>query len=147
VDWPGPLGSLLPGHALAAVEAMLDDERARPPAVARLAHGDYDATAIFCQGGHYTGVIDFGEIRGAEPVFDLGHFQLHDQERVSHRLLPALLDGYAQVEQPQDPRSIRRSAVLLGLRQLCRWLARGYGFDHPAVMRRAARLSKLVGHS
>src|SRR3989442_923063 len=37
-DWPGPLGSLLSGDVLATVEAMLDSERARPPAEARLAH-------------------------------------------------------------------------------------------------------------
>lgn len=144
-DWPGPLELLLPGNVLPVVEAMLNDERARPPAAARLAHGDYDTTAIFCAGGRYTGVIDFGEIRGAEPAFDLGHFHLHDQERVPYRLLPALLDGYGQVERLPDTRSISRSAVLLGLRQLCRWLARGHGLDHPAVVQRAARLRELVG--
>jgi hypothetical protein len=36
--------------------------------------------AIFCATGHYTGLIDFGEIGGAEPLFDLGHFHLHNQE-------------------------------------------------------------------
>ncbi len=59
-------------------------------------------------------------------------------------LLPALLDGYGRVTPPPDERSIRRSAVLLGLRQLCRWLTRGYGLDHPAVVQRTARLRELV---
>jgi Ser/Thr protein kinase RdoA (MazF antagonist) len=142
-DWPGPLGELLPGRVLAAVETMLDEERARPPAAARLAHGDFDATAIFCAAGRYTGVIDFGEIRGAEPAFDVGHFHLHDQEHVPSRLLPALLDGYARNGPPPDEAAVRRSAVLLGLRQLCRWLARGYRLDHPAVVRRAERIRTL----
>jgi aminoglycoside phosphotransferase (APT) family kinase protein len=142
--WPGPLGSLLSGRVVAAVEAMLDAERRSSPAVGRLAHGDFDTTAIFCSGGRYTGIIDFGEIRGAEPAFDLGHFHLHDRERGPERLLPALLDGYSRVTTPPDEGSIRRSAVLLGLRQLCRWLTRGYGLDHPAVVQRAARLRDLV---
>jgi aminoglycoside phosphotransferase (APT) family kinase protein len=142
--WPGPLGSLLSGGVLSEVEAMLDAERARSPAAGRLAHGDFDTTAIFCAGGRYTGLIDFGEIRGAEPAFDLGHFHLHDRGRVPVPLLPALLDGYGRVTPPPDEPSIRRSAVLLGLRQVCRWLTRGYGLDHPAVVQRAARLRELV---
>jgi aminoglycoside phosphotransferase (APT) family kinase protein len=80
--WPGPLESLLSSGALATVEAMLDVERGRSPAPGRLAHGDFDTTAIFCAGGRYTGLIDFGEIRGAEPEFDLGHFYLHDRKWV-----------------------------------------------------------------
>ena len=143
-DWPGPLGSLLPGDVLAAVEAMLDSERARPPAEARLAHGDFDTTAIFCAKGRYTGMIDFGEIRGTEPAFDLGHFHLHDQEQVPDRLLPALLDGYGRVAELPDERSIRRSAVLLGLRQLCHWLTRAYGLDHSVVVQRAARIRDVL---
>jgi Ser/Thr protein kinase RdoA (MazF antagonist) len=143
-DWPGPLESIFSAGVLTAVEAMLGDERARPPAAARLAHGDFDATAIFCAGGRYTGVIDFGEIRGAEAAYDLGHFHLHDRERVPIRLLPALLDGYGRVSPPPDEHAIRRSAVLLGLRQLCRWLARGYAPDRPMVRQRVARLRELV---
>jgi aminoglycoside phosphotransferase (APT) family kinase protein len=145
-DWPGPLGSLFPGDVLTEVEAMLDSERARPPAEARLAHGDFDTTAIFCAEARYTGVIDFGEIRGTEPAFDLGHFRLHDREQVPDRLLPALLHGYGRVAEPPDERSIRRSAVLLGLRQLCRWLTRGYGLDHSAVVERAARIREVLEH-
>lgn len=144
-NWPGPLGSVLSGAVLEAVEAMIERERARPPAHGLLAHGDFDTTAIFCAGGRYTGLIDFGEIRGAEPAYDLGHFHLHDEELVATRLLPALLDGYRRTETATpDQEAIRRSAVLLGLRQLCRWLGRGHGLDHPAAVRRAARIAVLV---
>ncbi|HEY7200645.1 MAG TPA: aminoglycoside phosphotransferase family protein [Candidatus Dormibacteraeota bacterium] len=147
-DWPGPLDSLFSSPVLDAIEAMLDHERARPPAMGRLAHGDLDTTAIFCSGGRYSGLIDFGEIRGAEPMFDLGHFELHDRERAPGGLLPALLRGYRRVTAlpPDHRRSIRRSAVLLGLRQLCRWLGppRGHRLDHPAVARRAARIRQLT---
>ena len=144
MDWPGALASLLSGSVLTAVEEVLDEERAHPPAAARLAHGDFDTTAIFCSDGRYTGIIDFGEIRGAEPAFDLGHFHLHDEERMPARLLPALLAGHGRVALPPDEPSIRRSAVLSGLRQLCRWLDRGWGPGHPAVLSRAARIAELA---
>jgi aminoglycoside phosphotransferase (APT) family kinase protein len=143
--WPGPLASLLSGRVLTVVEELLDEERVHPPASARLAHGDFDTTAIFCSDGRYTGIIDLGEIRGAEPAFDLAHFHLHDEERVPARLLPALLAGYRRVAVPPDEPSIRRSAVLSGLRQLCRWLDRGWGLDHPVVVRRAARVGEVIG--
>jgi Ser/Thr protein kinase RdoA (MazF antagonist) len=146
--WPGPLASLFPTSVLDAIEGMLEHERLRPPAGAWLAHGDFDVTAIFWAGGRYTGLIDFGEIRGAEPMFDLGHFHLHDRETVPVRLLPALLDGYRRVQPLPSghDQSMRRSAVLLGLRQLCRWLGptRGYRLDHPAVVHRATRISHLA---
>jgi hypothetical protein len=45
---------------------------------AYLAHGDFDLTHIFQRNGHYTGIIDFGEIMGSSPFYDLGHFKLHD---------------------------------------------------------------------
>ena len=51
-------------------------------AVAWLAHGDFDATHIFQQDGCFTGLIDFGEVRGAESWYDLAHFALHDGERL-----------------------------------------------------------------
>src|SRR5262249_44147250 len=43
-----------------------------------LAHGDFDATHIYQEHGCYTGIIDFGEIRGSNPFYDLGHFQMYD---------------------------------------------------------------------
>jgi len=146
--WPGALASLLSASVLDVIGDVLERERARPPAHAHLAHGDLDVTAIFAAGGRYTGLIDFGEIRGAEPAFDLGHFLLHDGETLPTPLLPALLEGWRRVEAlpAGHEAAIRRSAILLGLRQLCRWLGppRGYALDHPAVARRAARLEHLV---
>ncbi len=41
--------------------AWLDVEKAW------LAHGDFDATHIYQEHGRYTGIIDFGEIRGGDP--------------------------------------------------------------------------------
>jgi aminoglycoside phosphotransferase (APT) family kinase protein len=59
---------------------------------AHLAHGDFDATHIYHDQGRYTGVIDFGEIRGADPFYDLGHFFME-----SRALLPPVLAGYGEI--------------------------------------------------
>lgn len=89
---------------------------------ARLAHGDFDATHIFELNGRYSGIIDFGEIRGAEPTYDLGHFHLHDGETISRRLLPDLLDGYREVATltAEDERRLYLSSLLIGVRFLAR---------------------------
>lgn len=41
-----------------------------------LAHGDFDTTHIYQDNGRYTGIIDFGEIRGADRWYDLGYFHM-----------------------------------------------------------------------
>jgi aminoglycoside phosphotransferase (APT) family kinase protein len=66
--------------------ALLDDERAY------LAHGDFDVTHLYHRHGHFTGIIDFGEIRGASRLYDIGHFAIEH-----NALLPWLLEGYRQV--------------------------------------------------
>jgi aminoglycoside phosphotransferase (APT) family kinase protein len=74
--WPGPLGALFSVAELELLGALVDSERRRNLAGATLSHGDFDTTAIFQHDGGYSGLIDFGEIRGTEPLFDLGHFHL-----------------------------------------------------------------------
>ena len=102
---------------------------------AYLAHGDFDGTHIYHQDEHYTGMIDFGEIRGANQLYDLGHFQIADAE-----LLPDLLEGYADgVALPADHmRRIRLSGLMTALRRLGRDVARArpvYAPDLPGVRR------------
>ena len=104
-------GSVLSGaeaesirEAVARHDALLDVPHAR------LAHGDFDATHIYQQDGRYTGVIDFGEIRGANPLYDLGHLSVHNRERLPYDLLPPLLEGYAEVS-PLPPEYERRIAL------------------------------------
>ncbi|HVC83345.1 MAG TPA: aminoglycoside phosphotransferase family protein [Chloroflexota bacterium] len=92
-----------------------------------LAHGDFDLTHIYQCGGRYTGIIDFGEIRGTAPLYDLGHFNLHDGETVSGRLLPALLDGYREAARlPADcDQRIRFTSLMIGIEALVRSLRHG----------------------
>ena len=59
-----------------------------------LAHGDFDVTPIYQQDGRYTGIIDFGEIRGTDRWYDLGHFRMHDGETLPSLVLDWLLEGY-----------------------------------------------------
>jgi len=61
-----------------------------------LVHGDFDTTHIFHASGRFTGFIDFGEIRGSNPLFDLGTFAYNDRspdrEAYCH-----LIEGYREV--------------------------------------------------
>jgi Ser/Thr protein kinase RdoA (MazF antagonist) len=118
------------------------------PAGATLAHGDFDTTAIFQRDGDYSGLIDFGEIRGTEPLFDLAHFHLWEHQRTPAPLWDALLAGYGEVAAlPAGyEERVGRSATLLGLRQLARWLGppRNLGLGHPMVTGRVARLRQLL---
>ncbi len=87
-----------------------------------LAHGDFEATHIYQQDGRYSGIIDFGEIRGADRHYDLGHFLLHDGQALPRRVLLLLLAGYAGVAPlPADhERRIRCAALLIGIGRLAR---------------------------
>ncbi|HLI51630.1 MAG TPA: aminoglycoside phosphotransferase family protein [Thermomicrobiaceae bacterium] len=96
------------------------------PNPAVLAHGDFDASHIFQDGGHFSGVIDFGEIRGTDPWYDLGHFRLHDGEQLPQGLFPWLLAGYRLVrpEQSRDEERIIFASLLIATRSLARAIAR-----------------------
>jgi aminoglycoside phosphotransferase (APT) family kinase protein len=89
-----------------------------------LAHGDFDATHIYQENGRYTGIIDFGEMRGGTRWYDLGHFRMHDGEILPTRLLPWLLDGYRDVTPLIDERRIAFTSLLIAVRALARLLAR-----------------------
>jgi aminoglycoside phosphotransferase (APT) family kinase protein len=82
-----------------------------------LAHGDFDVTHIFYHEGVYSGIIDFGEIRGAHQLYDLGHFAVENSD-----LLPHLLAGYTAVT-PLDheaQRHIYLTGLLIAARRIGR---------------------------
>lgn len=103
-----------------AHEDWLDGDRAY------LAHGDFDASHIYADAGEYTGIIDFGEIRGAPRLYDLAHHHMHDGERLPYATTPWLIEGYRQVTPlPDDYRPrIRYLSLLIALRALARGVAR-----------------------
>jgi aminoglycoside phosphotransferase (APT) family kinase protein len=97
-----------------------------------LAHGDFDLSHIFQLKGRYTGIIDFGEIRGADRLYDLGHFSVHDGEKATRPLLPSLIAGYAEkADLPPDYlQHANFMSVLIGMRALARSLQRSAPNDY-----------------
>lgn len=89
-----------------------------------LAHGDFDPTHIYGQDGRYTGIIDFGEMRGADRAYDLGHFALRAWEVDRSSDLGALLAGYTAIAPVPDDmmRRIILAALLIGVHALARRL-------------------------
>jgi Ser/Thr protein kinase RdoA (MazF antagonist) len=146
--WPGPLSSAFSARALDQIEAMLDRERNRGVTTAHLAHGDVRLAHIFTQRASYTGLIDLGEIRGSDPYFDLGYFHLNVPDELYPDLLTALVAGYQEVQPlPADHLdTIRQSAVVHGLPELCHWLApdRRVPLAHPVVATRISRIDQLL---
>ncbi|MFL5694355.1 MAG: phosphotransferase family protein [Ktedonobacteraceae bacterium] len=90
----------------------------------QLAHGDFDTTHVYQEHGRYTGIIDFGELRGANQYYDLGHFHMSDGEMLPHRILPGLLRGYREAASlPSDyEQHIYFTSVLINVRALARSL-------------------------
>lgn len=89
-----------------------------------LAHGDFDTTQIYQDGGRYTGIIDFGEIRGTDRWYDLGHFHVRDGGLLQQQLEPALVQGYEEVVAlpPDYEPHIRFTSLLINVRALARSL-------------------------
>jgi len=61
-----------------------------------LVHGDFDTSHIFHLGGRYTGLIDLGEIRGNNCLFDLATSAIFDSspDRIAYSYL---LEGYREM--------------------------------------------------
>jgi len=74
----------------------------------------------------WTKGILVGEIRGADRLYDLGHFLLHDGERITQQLFPHLLAGYQELIPllPDHKKRIRRIAIMIGVSGLGRLMQR-----------------------
>ncbi len=96
------------------------------PAV--LAHGDFDLTHIYYHHDTYTGVIDFGEIRGAHQVYDLAHFAIENG-----LLLPYLLQGYAEIMPLSGDvmQHIQLTGLLIAARRIGQRVLQGREPHHP----------------
>ncbi len=84
-----------------------------------LVHGDYDISHIFYSAGKYSGLIDFGEIRGNNRLFDLATFSLNDSslKRIAYSYL---IEGYRSIARltGDDLYSIEYMALYIVLRFL-----------------------------
>jgi aminoglycoside phosphotransferase (APT) family kinase protein len=87
-----------------------------------LAHGDFDFTHIFYDESGYAGIIDFGEIRGAHRVYDLGHFAI-----AGGGALRWLIEGYEEVAplDQQAENDIRLTGCIIAARRIGRALMQG----------------------
>ncbi|MCA1667294.1 MAG: aminoglycoside phosphotransferase family protein [Thermomicrobia bacterium] len=116
---------LLDADEIATIRTILDRHDCWLDADnAWLAHGDFDVTHIYHENGRYTGIIDFGEMRGTPRWYDLGHFQMHDGETLPTLVLPWLLEGYRAVTPLPDDyeRRISFTSLLIAIRALARLL-------------------------
>lgn len=88
----------------------------------RLAHGDFDSSHIYVDEVGYTGIIDFGEIRGADPLYDLGHFAVIAGASLPGSGLDPLLEGYSVVTplSAEDRQRMWFWSALIGVRFLAR---------------------------
>lgn len=140
---------LLDGRAAAQIRRLVERPGALDDGPAALAHGDFDVTHIFQVDGRYSGIIDFGEIRGADRWYDLGHFLMHDAEVVPGSLLPWLLEGYGSVTGlPADANErIAWASVLIGVRAWARSLGKSVDRAARHVARRTVprELRRLRG--
>lgn len=96
--------------------------------VSYLVHGDFDFSHIFHHDGHYTGMIDLGEIMGNHPLYDLGHFKIHDGQVCPLLGFESLLKGYQEVQplNTDDLYDIELLALLVGVRRLGMIYGRNY---------------------
>jgi aminoglycoside phosphotransferase (APT) family kinase protein len=117
------LGEFLTADDMRAIRSIVARHDAwLDVAESRLVHGDFDVSHIYHQNGRYTGIIDFGEIRGADRLYDLGHYALHDGETLPGLTVEPLLAGYREVAPvtAEDEARIQFWSLLIGVRTLSR---------------------------
>ncbi|MDP5275444.1 aminoglycoside phosphotransferase family protein [Chengkuizengella axinellae] len=85
---------------------------------AHLTHGDFDFAHIYQDKGKYTGIIDFGEIMGGSPLYDLGHFKIHDGDDPTK--FKNLKEGYKEIVNLsyEEELEIELWALFVGIRRL-----------------------------
>ena len=93
----------------------------------QLAHGDLDITHVYFNDGQYTGIIDFGEIRGMPAIYDLAHYKLHEMEQLPYPTLPWLIDGWTGITPLPD--DYQQQISIWSLLNAARTLARARSRD------------------
>lgn len=86
-----------------------------------LAHGDFDTTHVFGLAGEYSGIIDFGEIRGTDYTFDFATLQLHTDKETRAVAYPYVEKGYGEMRPfPDDhERRLYLACVMSATHRLC----------------------------
>lgn len=86
-----------------------------PNGLGYLAHGDFSSQHIFADNGEYSGIIDFGDAKVANDVYDLAYFKLQNRDSFNY-----LTEGYKQQTDIGEDCLFRVSltALLIGVRVL-----------------------------
>jgi aminoglycoside phosphotransferase (APT) family kinase protein len=71
------------------------------PAVPKLCHGDINSGNVLVSGGHLTALIDWFDLCGCDPAFDVAIFHFWESDE---QILSALLEAYT----PEEPILFRR---------------------------------------
>ncbi|GAA5035830.1 aminoglycoside phosphotransferase family protein [Actinopolymorpha pittospori] len=111
------------------VESLLEEAIAVGPAagVGRVAHGDFDTSHIFQSRALYTGLIDFGEIRGTDYTFDFATLILSsDEHHPASQIRRHVEAGYSEIRAlPEDhERRLYLACILSATHRLCGWFRR-----------------------
>lgn len=92
-----------------------------------LAHGDVDEwTHVFVDGRTYRGIIDFSEIRGTDPLYDLGQALINAGNETRRDAFAALVRGYREIAPLSDDwrQEVRLQAIAIATRALAIQLGR-----------------------
>ncbi len=96
-------------------------------------HGDLAAEHVLVDGGHVSGIIDWGEARVADPADDLAWVAVG----ADSDSLDAVLESYAMARSEQPDRYLLDRAQLAGELAFARWLLGGVAADDGAVVDQA----------
>lgn len=131
-------------HVVALLEEAID--LGPGGAIGSVAHGDFDASHIFQSDGAYTGLIDFGGIRGTDYTFDFATVRLNAEP--ASRLYQQLEDGYSEIRAlPTDhQRRLYLGCVVSASHRLSYWWRRDgkRAMDGRAFCRIRDRLRELL---
>lgn len=85
-----------------------------------LSHGDFHLEHIYQYNGKYTGILDFGDIRGTSKYHDLGFFYTHFRKYFAY-----LIEGYEEIHKLPDNymENVLLEAVVFGIFHL-NWLVK-----------------------
>ncbi len=104
-----------------------------------LAHGDFDPSHIYVDPvtGWYQGLIDLGEIRGADPLYDLGHLLAHAFDSPALDVAHQIIRASAAIR-PIDDHELHLQAIAIATRAL------GIQLTRPANAYRASLITRLA---
>jgi macrolide phosphotransferase len=93
-------------------------------------HGDLAAESVLVRGSKVAGVVDWGQVRVADPADDLAWLVAGAQREATE----SVLEAYAHTRQDAPDRDLVRRARLNGELALARWLLHGVTSGDDAVV-------------